>query len=66
MTSHCHAPVELTKQFDVEKPGAAQEQQEDAAVKMDVRHHPFDWWDLLLFMVPVATIVFAMWCEAER
>ena len=51
--------VEVKKQFN------GQEQQEDAAAKTDVRHHPFDWWDLLLFMIPVATIVFAMWSEAD-
>jgi hypothetical protein len=51
--------VEVNKQF------TGQEQQEDAGAKVDVRHHPFDWWDLLVFMMPVATIVFAMWFEAE-
>lgn len=65
MTSRRRALIESTKQFDVEKPRAAQVQREDAAAEMDVRHYPFDWWDFLLFMMPVATIVFAMFSEAE-
>jgi len=47
-------------------PLTGQEQREDAAAKTGVRRHPFDWWDLLLIMMPVATIVLAMWLEAER
>ena len=45
---------------EVSKPFADQGQREGAAAKVDVRSHPFDWWDLLLFAMPIATIVFAM------
>jgi hypothetical protein len=65
MKSHGHAPVGLTKQFAVEERRADQEQLEDAAAKMGVRHHPFDWWDFLLFVMPIATIVLGMWLESE-
>lgn len=51
--------VEVNKQF------TGQEQREDATAKVDVRNHPFDWWDLLLIAMPIATIAFAMFSEAE-
>jgi hypothetical protein len=50
---------------EVGKPFADQGQREGAAAKVDVRSHSFDWWDLLLFAMPIATIVFAMYWEAE-
>jgi hypothetical protein len=50
---------------EVSKPFADQGQREGAAAKVDVRSHSFDWWDLLLFAMPIATIVFAMFWEAE-
>jgi hypothetical protein len=53
------ALIEANKQF------ADQQQREDAAAKVHVRNHPFDWWDLFLFAMPIATIVFAMWSESE-
>jgi hypothetical protein len=49
----------------VNKQFAYEQQREDAAAKMDMRNHPFDWWDLLLFAMPIAAIVFAMFWEAE-
>jgi len=52
-------PLEVNKQV------ADQGQREDAAAKVDVRNYPFNWWDLLLFMMPIATIAFAMFWEAE-
>ncbi|MGD9714303.1 MAG: hypothetical protein AB7V46_19905 [Thermomicrobiales bacterium] len=39
---------------------AIQGQREDAAADVAVPNHPFNWWDLLLVVMPVATIVFAM------
>jgi hypothetical protein len=51
--------------IEVNKEVADQQQREDAAAKVDVRNHPFDWWDLFLFVMPIATIVFAMFSEAE-
>lgn len=42
-----------------------QEQREGATVKASAWYHPFDWRDLLLFAMPVATIVLAMFWEAE-
>jgi hypothetical protein len=48
------APVEVNKLF------ADQGQREDAAAKADVRNHPFDWWDLLLIVMPIAAIVSTM------
>lgn len=64
MTGEIHSgtrrsPVEANKQL------AGEKQREDAAVKVSAWHHPFDWRDLLLFMMPVATIAFAMFWEAE-
>lgn len=53
------ALTEVNKQF------ADEQQREDAAAKMDMRNHPFDWWDLLLFAMPIAAIVFATFWEAE-
>jgi hypothetical protein len=53
------ALVEVNKKF------TDQEQREDAATKMDMRNHPFDWWDLLLVVMPIAAIVVAMFSEAE-
>lgn len=53
------APGEVNKQF------ADQRQREDAPTKADVRNHPFGWWDLLLFALPMTTIVFAIFWEAE-
>jgi hypothetical protein len=50
---------------EVNKQVADQGRREDAAAKVNVRNHPFDWWDLLLFAMPIATIVFAMFSEAE-
>ena len=44
---------------------AGQGQRENAATKVDARNRPFGWWDLLLFVMPIATIVFAMFWEAE-
>jgi hypothetical protein len=54
-----HSPVEVSKQL------TGQEQRKNKAVKASAWYHPFDRWDLLLFMMPVATIVFAMFWEAE-
>jgi hypothetical protein len=51
-------PAEVNKQF------TEQEQREDAAAKMHVRHHPFDWWDFVLIMMPIAIIALAMWRDA--
>ena len=64
MTSEIHAgtrrsPVGVNKQL------TGQEQREDAVVKVSAWYHPFDWRDLLLFTMPVATIVFAVFWEAE-
>ena len=61
MTSHCDAPVELTKPFAIEEQRADQEQRKDAAPEMNVPRHPFDRKDFLLFMIPIVIIVFAMW-----
>ena len=53
------ALMEVNKQF------ADQGQREGAAAKVNVRNHPFDWWDLLLFVMPIATTVFVIFWEAE-
>lgn len=50
---------------EVNKQLPDQGQREDAAANVDVRNHPFDWWDLFLFVMPIAIIVFAMFWEAE-
>ena len=56
------ALVEMNKQF------TGQEQGEDAAaaVKVDPWYHPFDWWDFLLLIVPIAITVFAIWWGPEQ
>jgi hypothetical protein len=59
MTGRLDGFVELNKQF------ADQRQRENAAGNADVRNHPFDWSDVLLIVMPVATMVFAMFWAAE-
>ena len=39
--------------------------EEDAPKKANVRNHPFDWWDLFVLALPMTTIVFAIFWEAE-
>ena len=53
------APMEVNKQF------TDQGQRENDATKMDVEKHPFDWWDLLLIMMPITAVVLTMFWEAE-
>ena len=50
---------------EVSKQLADQGQRNDATATADVRNHPFDWWDLLLFVMPIATIVFTQFWEAQ-
>lgn len=50
--------------MEANKQVADQGPREDAAATVDVRNHPFDWWDLLLIMMPVATVAFTMFWEA--
>jgi hypothetical protein len=50
--------------MDVNKEVADQGQREDAAAKVVVRSHPFSWWDLVLFVTPVAIVVIGMFWEA--
>mgnify|MGYP003575132032 FL=1 len=49
------APVGVNEQL------TGQEQRQDAAVKANAWYHPFDWWDLLLLIVPIAIIVLTAW-----
>src|SRR5262245_26556046 len=51
------APADVNKQF------TKQEQRKDAAAKMNAWYHPFNWWDLLLFMTPIAIIALSMWWD---
>jgi SHS2 domain-containing protein len=51
--------------MEVNKEVADQQRREGTVAKMDMRNHPFDWWDLLLFVMPIASIVFVMFSEAE-
>jgi hypothetical protein len=51
--------------MEVNKQVADQGQREDAAGKASAWYHPFDWRDLLLFMMPVTAIVIAMFWGAE-
>jgi hypothetical protein len=51
--------MEVNKQF------TDQGQRENDATKMDVEKHPFDWWDLLLIMMPITAVVLTMFWEAE-
>ena len=52
-------PAEVNKQF------TEHEQRENSAAKTQVRYHPFDWRDFLLFMLPIAIIALAMWRDAQ-
>ena len=49
----------MTGNLDAEAGRALMEEQ------VDVRKHPFDWWDSFLLMMPIAVIAFAIWSEAE-
>jgi len=62
--SDLDALVELNKQVAVQEGRADQAQAKDAARETNDRHHPFDWWDLVLFMMPVAILVFTTWWDA--
>ena len=64
MTGDIHAGTQRSP-VEVNKLLTGQEQREDAPVKASAWYHPFDRWDLLLFLMPVATIVFAMLWEVE-
>jgi hypothetical protein len=70
MTSHGRASLESTKQFDAEERRADHEQEvergqrEDTALKREVPHHPFDWKDFLLFVIPSAIAVLGIWRDA--
>ena len=62
MKSGLDALVELNKQVAGQEGRADQAQ--DAARETNDRHHPFDWWDFLLLMTPIATVVLTMWWDA--
>jgi len=64
MKSGLDALVELNKQVAVQEGRADQAQEKDAARQTNDRHHPFDWWDFLLLMMPIATVVLTMWWDA--
>ena len=49
---------------ETERQFAGRAQGEDAAAKGNPWHHPFDWWDLTLLIVPIAIGVFGIWWEA--
>lgn len=44
---------------------ADQKRPEDGVAPMGARRHPFDWWDLVLFMLPIAAIVLTMCGDAS-
>ena len=62
MKSDLDALVELNKQLAGQEGRADQAQ--DAARETNDRRHPFDWWDFLLLMTPIATVVLTMWWDA--
>jgi len=64
MKSGLDALVELNKQVADQEGRADQAQEKDAARQTNDRHHPFDWWDFLLLMMPIATVVLTMWWDA--
>ena len=51
----------VDKQRAGQEQKADQEQPEDAALEVEVPRNPFDRKDFVLFIIPVAVIVFAMW-----
>ena len=64
MKSGLDALVELNKQVAGQEGRADQAQEKDAAPESNDRRHPFDWWDFLLLMTPIATVVLTMWWDA--
>lgn len=50
--------------MEVDKQSADQGQRGDAAAKINAWLHPFDWQDLLLITIPIATTVLTMWWDA--
>ena len=64
MKSDLDALVELNKQAAVQAVRADQAQEKDAAPESNDRRHPFDWWDFVLFTMPIATVVLTMCWDA--
>jgi hypothetical protein len=64
MKTDLDARVELNKQVAAQERRAGQAPEEDAARETNAWRRPFDWWDFVLIMMPIATVVLTMWWDA--